>query len=151
MNTITLSQALDLLQRASRFQIPGQSTEECSFNVEDEAFLHLVTSDGDDYLFNYSFTKSRNATVKVNKDKLILLSEPDESNEAGEVELLLLVPLWIDTAPFSYDTPTTNENIDDRIDDWHENRSAAGVSLPDHLGVTYDVYKIWVETQKFPS
>lgn len=36
-------------------------------------------------------------------------------------------------------------DIDDQIDDWHVNAELQGVELHDHLGMTWDEYRLWVE------
>jgi hypothetical protein len=40
--------------------------------------------------------------------------------------------------------------IDDFVDEWHE--SSGGVELHDHLGLTWDEYRAWVERpESLPS
>lgn len=53
----------------------------------------------------------------------------------------------------AYYTATTPENVDDRVDDWHENAACCvdGRALHEHLGWTEEQYARWVEDpKKFP-
>lgn len=44
---------------------------------------------------------------------------------------------------------TTKENIDDLIDHWHESKSSQ--KLHEFLGLTWEEYKRYVETDKLPD
>jgi hypothetical protein len=48
----------------------------------------------------------------------------------------------------TYNTPTSAENIDDRVDDWH--KSGSNLPIEDYLGLTPNQYKIWAETNSLP-
>lgn len=43
----------------------------------------------------------------------------------------------------------TKENIHDLIDKWHE--SGSNQELHEFLGLTFEEYKQWVETDKLPT
>lgn len=56
----------------------------------------------------------------------------------------------------AYETPTTEENIEDRIDDWHEGggelptRGETTKTLHGHLGLSEGQFRHWVEKDKLP-
>lgn len=47
--------------------------------------------------------------------------------------------------------PTTAENIDDRIDAWHDSPKAETRELHEYLGWTWEEYKAWVGHNVFPA
>lgn len=55
-----------------------------------------------------------------------------------------------------YDTPTTNDNINGRIGDWHNHiisdwhNHITSISLYDWLGITSDAYFTWVVSGELP-
>lgn len=53
--------------------------------------------------------------------------------------------------PFHYSTPTTDANIDNRIDDWSSHSKARGVSLVNWLGVSREDYATWFQANKLPT
>jgi hypothetical protein len=49
----------------------------------------------------------------------------------------------------AYDTPLSKENIDDRIDDWHDGEGVCE-NLHAHLGLSMEQYAYWVEKGELP-
>jgi hypothetical protein len=46
--------------------------------------------------------------------------------------------------------PTTPENIDDRIDAWHDG-GGRNLELHEYLGWTREQYKAWLERSEYPT